>query len=92
LQEWVGSSAPIFFDFGESSLWWFFAKDDVGPAYVAEFPRALFIQAHRTAEVRQFENYVEQIRIIANIGSAPRPQLFARDPLQPPRPRRHFRF
>ncbi len=95
LREWAGSNAPIFFDLGETNLWWLFAKSANGSAYVAQFPRALFIESHRstaTERARQFDKFVNDIKLIANLESLPRPQPLRWDPLQPRGFRRRFRF
>jgi hypothetical protein len=45
-QEWSGSPAPIFFDFGGPALWWLLARRPDEPAYVTHFPRSGFIDIH----------------------------------------------
>jgi competence protein CoiA len=50
LEEWAGSPAHVFFDFGdEQVLWWLLPKKSPnGQVYVAQFPtRAEFIELHR---------------------------------------------
>lgn len=47
LREWLGSPAPVFFDFGDAStLWWLLARRPDEPVLVAEFPRSDFIAIH----------------------------------------------
>ena len=49
LREWSGSLVPIFFDFGDGQvLWWLLPGRINGSAYVAQFPRSIFIHIHRT--------------------------------------------
>jgi len=66
LREWVGSHAPVFFDFGgEQDLWWILKGTPDGSAYVTRFPRGQFMEIHRvgaTQEVRDiFEKFVNDI-------------------------------
>lgn len=51
IEEWAGSTASVFFDFGdEDVLWWLLASRRAnGPVYLAHFPRAEFIDLHRRA-------------------------------------------
>lgn len=60
LREWAGGSTPIFFDFAdEQTLWWLLASRSDGWDYVGHFPRAQFIDLHRTPEeARGFGNFV----------------------------------
>lgn len=97
LEEWAGSNAPIFFDLGETErLWWLLAKSNDVWAYVAQFPRAQFIEWHRstaTEMARQCEKLVNDIpKLITDYESRPRVQPVTWNPLQPPRPRRPFRL
>lgn len=96
LREWAGSNAPIFFDLGVEALWWLFAMSSVGSAYLVPLPRAQFIFWHRspaTETARQFDAFVTDIpKLIAEYESHLRAQPLRWDPLQPRRPRRHFRF
>ena len=97
LREWAGSSAPIFFDLGEMErLWWLFAKNTNGSAYVAPFPRAQFIECHRstaTEKALQFDEFVNDIpKLSADYESRSRTQPLRWDPLQPRGFRRRFRF
>ena len=65
LQEWAGSPAPVFFDFGEEHmLGWLLAKRPNGPAYIAPFQRAIFIGIHRqtgTQMAGDFDSFVEEL-------------------------------
>ena len=97
LREWAVSSAPIFFDLGEMErLWWLFAKISNVWAYVAPYPRAEFIECHRstaTEKARQFDEFVNDIpKLIADYESQRRAQPLRQDPLQPRTSRRRFRF
>lgn len=65
LQEWAGSHAPIFFDFGSNVLSWLIAGRADGSAYVGPISRASFIDMHRggvTQEVRDFDALVKDFR------------------------------
>ena len=54
LREWSGSLAPIFFDFGDGQvLWWLLPGRLNGSAYVAQFPRNVFIHIHRSGVVQE---------------------------------------
>jgi len=98
LREWAGSNAPIFFDLGEmEGLWWLFAKNTNGSAYIHLFSRAQFIEWHRstaTGAARQFEVFVNDIlpKLIADYESRSRAQPLRWDPLQPRVYRKRFRF
>jgi len=63
LREWVGSHAPIFFDFGsEQALSWLIAGRPDGLAYVGPVSRASFIAMHRggvTQMTRDFDELVK---------------------------------
>ena len=97
LREWAGSNAPIFLDLGERErLWWLFAKSTNGWVYLTQFPRAQFIECHRstaTEIARHFDEFVNDIpKLIGDYEShlrAPPPKW---DPLQPRGFRRSFRF
>lgn len=97
LREWAGTSAPIFLDFGGDVLWWLFAPSTNGSTYVAPYPRAQFIESHRggaTHVAQTFDKLVNDIPTMAKL-IADYERLRAqplRDPLQPRRPRRPFRF
>jgi len=62
LRDWVGSSAHIFFDFGdEKSLWWLSPSADDTWVYVARVFRAEFIESHKQTGaqgVRDFDSFV----------------------------------
>src|ERR1700752_18280 len=96
LREWAGSNAPIFFDPGVEALWWLFARNTTGSAYLAPLSRAHFILCHRspaTEAARQFDAFVKDVpKLIAEYESNLRAQPLRWDPLQPRRPRRNFRF
>ncbi len=95
LREWAGSNAPIFFDLGETErLWWLFAKSTNAWVYLAHFPRAQFIECHRSTATeipRQFDEFVSDIpKLIADYESRAQPLRW--DPLQPRGLRRSFRL
>lgn len=97
LREWAGSRSLIFFDLGEmGGLWWLFAKNPNGSAYVAPFPRADFIACHRltgTELARQFNAFANDFpRLIQDYESHRRALQVSGPPLQPRVLRRHFRF
>jgi competence protein CoiA len=46
LRDWQGSGVQVVFDFGEDDLWFIFSAN--GAVYIATFPRAGFIEFHRT--------------------------------------------
>jgi hypothetical protein len=97
LREWTGSDAPIFFDLGEMQvLWWLFAESEDGPAYVAPYSRAKFIESHRVGAreiAREFDEFVKDIpKLVADYESHRRAQPLRQDPLQLRTSRRRFRF
>jgi competence protein CoiA len=65
LKEWVGSPAPVFFDFGEEQgLWWLLKGNSDGSAYVAKFSTNDFVEIHRdgaTDMARDFDEFVKEI-------------------------------
>lgn len=65
LQEWSGSPAPIFFDFGKGpTLWWLLARGPAEPMYVASFSRAEFIAIHHgkgPEGARDFDEFARTI-------------------------------
>ena len=80
LQEWSGSPAPIFFDFGGDWLWWLLARRPDEPAYIARFPRIGFIAIHHGKGPEGARNFDEFTRTIR----APiRPQTSQQTPMQP---------
>ena len=98
LREWADTNAPIFFDLGEMDrLWWLFARNTNGSAYLHPFSRAHFIAWHRstaTVAARQLDEFLtkELPQLIADYESRARTQPLRWDPLQPRGPRRPFRF
>lgn len=65
LREWVGSHAPIFFDFGSEVLSWLIAGRPDGPAFVGPISRASFIEMHRggvTQTARDFNELAKDFR------------------------------
>jgi competence protein CoiA len=88
LREWAGSHAPIFFDFGGGqALWWLLAGRPDGPAYVAPFSRAVFIEIHRggvTQVARDFDEFVKDVNeLVAHREAQLRAQELKRTSLQP---------
>lgn len=96
LQEWAGSRAPTFFDFGDQALLLLIAGRPDGPAYVGPFSRASFIEMHRggaTQTGREFEELVNGFRgLVADYESRQRsvPPLQAFDRLIVRRGRRRL--
>ena len=87
LREWVGSNGPVFFDVGEQQpLWWLFAANANGSAYLGPYPREAFVESLRddgTAQARQFEDLVTGIpRLITDYESYLRAQPTLRYPIQ----------
>jgi competence protein CoiA len=97
LEEWAGTAAPVFLDFGEQQrVWWMFARGRTGVVYVAPYAKAELIASHRGSApdaTRQFSSFVDDLPgLIANYEhheSAPQPGW-----MPPPtgRFRRPFRF
>jgi hypothetical protein len=89
LREWAGSNAPIFFDFGEEQvLWWLLAKSPDGRAYVALFPRAQFIEIHRSGATQvvrdSFDEFVKDLsKLVVDYESHLRAQALNRASMQP---------
>ena len=53
LREWSQSQMPIFFDFGDGQwLWWLLPGRLNGSAYIAQFPRKIFIHIQLTGVVQ----------------------------------------
>src|SRR5258708_11607479 len=76
LREWVGSSAPIFFDFGsEQALSWLIAERPDGLAYIGPISRASFIAMHGggvTPAARDFDGLVKDFSgLVADYESCP---------------------
>lgn len=95
LREWAETKAPVFFDFGGNVLWWVFARDSGGAAYVAPYSRDDFIQIHlgtAPALASEFFAFVADLPGLIEVREA---TLRTRAPgAIPPRPapRRHRRF
>jgi hypothetical protein len=89
LEEWAGSPAPVFFDFGEEQvLWWLLPKKSPnGPVYLAHFPRAKFIELHRRTATQMdcgFDALLEAYKkFVADYESNYRPPVLIRVPSQP---------
>lgn len=97
LEEWSGTRAPVFIDFGEPQrVWWVFARGSTGFVYVAPYARGELIVSHRgeaPEATRQFSAFVDDLPgLIANYER----QLAAPPPVPIPLPagryRRPFRF
>lgn len=74
LREWAGSSAPVFFDFGEDLAWPLAGRSD-GPVYVAPLPRAQFVEIHRGSATQDFASFVNELsELIAKYESHRRVQ------------------
>ena len=83
LREWVGTHAPVFFDFGgEQVLWWILKGTPDGSAYVAPFSRSDFIEIHRggaTQKARDFEEFVKDLsKLVTQYESRLRTQALKR--------------
>jgi hypothetical protein len=62
VREWADSHAPIFFDLDdEQVLWWVTYGRPNGSAYVVQFPRADFIEIHRS-DVTQRDPFDEFVK------------------------------
>lgn len=88
LQEWSGSPAPIFFDFGNvQTLWWLLVRRPDEPAYVAQFPRGGFIAIHHgkgPEGARDFDEFTRTINeIVTPYNAQLRSQALQRSPTQP---------
>ena len=97
LREWAASNAPIFVDFGGEVLCWISSRSTDRSTYIAPYPRAQFIESHRggtTELARKFDKLVNEDipKLIAECESLLRTQPLRRDPLQPRRSGRRFRF
>jgi len=91
LEEWAGSRAHVFFDFGdEQVLWWLLPKKSPnGQACVAQFPtRAEFIEYHRRTATQKdpgFDWLAEYLLGFVTKCESPRPtQALNQVPLRPP--------
>ncbi len=62
IREWNMSAVPVFFDFGDSELWWLLPpiKNEMGyfRNYVAPFAKEEFIEIHRDGRVEDFLAYL----------------------------------
>jgi competence protein CoiA len=88
LQEWSGSPAPIFFDFGNGpTLWWLLARRPDEPMYVAPWSRMNFIATHHgngPEGTRDFDEFARTINgLVAPYNADARSQTLQRTPLQP---------
>ena len=68
LQEWAGSQAPIFFDFGSEQLSWLIAGRVDGPAYVGPISRASFIEMHRGGVTQTARDFSDLVRTSADLS------------------------
>ncbi len=88
LQKWIGSHAPIFFDFGgEQPLAWLIAGRPDGAAYVGPVSRASFIAMHGggvTQSVRDFDELVKDFNgLVADYEAYLQAQALRRASPQP---------
>lgn len=84
LQEWAGSRAPIFFDFGsEQVLSWLIAGRPDGPAYVGPVPRASFIEMHRGGVTQTARDFDELVKDFSGLVAQYESHLRARASHQP---------
>jgi hypothetical protein len=96
LREWTGTKAPVFFDFGNGEdLLWVYSRVPSNWAYAAQLSRTQFLASHlRLAmAIGPFDDFVPAVlQLIAADEASRRIHALQWDPLQPRRPRRHFRF
>ena len=63
LRDWIGSSAHVFFDFGDAqNLWWLFPASDDTRAYIQHILRDQFVKTHlaKSAHMKSaFDSLVE---------------------------------
>lgn len=70
VREWVGSHAPVFFDFGSDQvLWWLLKGTPDGSAYVAPFSRSDFIDIHRGGATQQAHDFGEFVNDLSKLVS-----------------------
>lgn len=86
LREWLGSPAPIFFDFGDgSTLWWLLARGPGEPVYVAELSRSEFVAVHHgkgPEGARDFDEFARTVNeLVAQLNASLR--ALAQYPVQP---------
>lgn len=97
LEEWSGTKAPVFIDFGEQQrVWWLFARGSTGVVYVSPFSRGELIVSHRGGApeaTRQFSAFVDELpTLITNFERQAAALPPARISLPVGRYRRPFRF
>jgi competence protein CoiA len=106
IQEWSGSSGPVFFDFGDpQTLWWLLAKEPNGAAYLGLFMRNDFIRSHHGEGpelARNFDKFLATYTELVALSEAfIRSQSLGRVAASPPngltpylsrQPRRHRRL
>lgn len=100
LEEWAGSPAHVFFDFGDNqALWWVFLASDNTRAYIQHVSRAQFVRIHQSTGQHEFDSLVGNfIAFVAQYESPPqtiRPRQLVETPQQPqrlPMIRRTFRL
>lgn len=76
LRDWAGSTAHVFFDFGdEETLWWLFPASDDIRAYVFQISRVQFLRVHREINAHgesKFDSLVQNFSaFIADYESPP---------------------
>lgn len=96
LQEWSGSPAPIFFDFGGGpSLWWLLARCPGEPMYVAPWSRATFIETHHGKGpdgARNFDEFATSVNgLVATYNAHLQSLTLERNPMQTNLARRRLR-
>ncbi|WP_146002153.1 competence protein CoiA [Cupriavidus pauculus] len=87
VREWVDTTAPVLFDFGnDTPLWWLLAKGSNGYAYVAPFSRADFVAIHRNGATKlaaDFQSLAGELGLlVASYERSLRIPAFGRAPLQ----------
>ena len=99
LEEWAGSRAHVFFDFGEEQLWWLFPASDDQRAYVRYISRGQFVGLHRQTTRHgptEFDALVQNFGAYVGLYEPPppthRPQRPPEIPYFKPTIGRRFRF
>jgi hypothetical protein len=60
LQRWAAGPVPVFFDFGEEQgLWWLMRTSFNGWVYIAQIPRASFIELLLVDATDKFDQFVQ---------------------------------
>ena len=82
LRDWTGSTAHVFFDFGDKTLWWLFPASDDMRAYVFQVSRDEFLRAQREINVHgesKFDSLVQNFTAFIANYELPPPVLQTRN-------------